>query len=248
MSEWGGAGAGLNQLSTGINGGIAVYGSYVYVADQNNHRIERFTLDASGTPRPEQTMAWGSLGAARGQFDHPQGVAVDPRADSAGDHAVYVADDRNDRIQKFTSAGDFLGEVGCTGTQPGQFRFAYDVGVDAVGNLYAADNNNHRTQVFDATSLLYLRRWGSLGTSPGQLGYPRSLAAVTGAAGGVYVGDTSNNRVQGFGADGTVGPVFGSSGRGAGRFTQPKSVAVRTIVDDEAPRRTLRFVASAASV
>jgi hypothetical protein len=49
-------------------------------------------------PRP----AWGMSSYANGTLSGPNGIAVD----SAGD--VYVADTGNDRIQKFSSAGDFI--------------------------------------------------------------------------------------------------------------------------------------------
>ncbi|HTT96160.1 MAG TPA: hypothetical protein VMF55_15930 [Solirubrobacterales bacterium] len=68
----------------------------IYVADELNRRMQRFT--AWG----EFLGAWGSQGAGAGEFNGPQGVAVD----SAGN--VYVFDRENRRIQKFTPAGQFL--------------------------------------------------------------------------------------------------------------------------------------------
>ena len=82
-------------------------------------------------------------------------------------------------------------------------------------------------QEFDAANFAYRRRWGLLGTEIGRFGYPRSLAGVKGdPAGGVFVGDTSNNRVQAFAPDATSRGVFGINARGPGIFMQPKSVAV----------------------
>ena len=216
---WGTTGTAPGQFQLGINGGIAIRGSSLFVADQNNHRVQRFTLDSTGAPvgTPD---TFGSFGTGAGQLDHPQGVGVD--AD-----AVYVADDRNDRVAKFSHAGAYLGSVGAFGTAGSQFRFVYDAGVDSLGHLYVADNNNHRVQEFDAANLAYRRRWGQLGTAVGQFGYPRSLAGVTGdTAGGVFVGDTSNNRVQAFAPDATSRGQFGINARGPGIFMQPKSVAV----------------------
>ena len=187
------------------------------MADQNNHRVQRFTLDSAGAP-VGTPLTFGSFGAGAGQLDHPQGVGVD--AD-----AVYVADDRNDRVAKFSHAGAYLGKT--TGNATAPFNFAYDAGVDALGRLYVADNNNHRVQEFDAANFAYRRRWGLLGTEIGRFGYPRSLAGVKGdPAGGVFVGDTSNNRVQAFAPDTTSRGVFGINARGPGIFMQPKSVAV----------------------
>ena len=61
----------------------------VYVADQNNHRIQKFTANG------EYVTQWGERGSGNGQFNMPWGLCV-------ADGHVYVADWRNDRIQKFT--------------------------------------------------------------------------------------------------------------------------------------------------
>jgi DNA-binding beta-propeller fold protein YncE len=217
--SWGMHGTAPGQFDTGINGGIAIRGSSLFVADQDNHRVQRFTLDSAGAP-VGTPATFGSLGSGPGQLDHPQGLGVD-----AG--AVYVADDHNDRVVKFSHAGAYLGAIGTTGTAASQFRFPYDAGVDGLGGLYVADNNNHRVQEFDAATLAYRRRWGALGTAIGRFGYPRSLAGVKGdPAGGVFVGNTSNNRVDAFAPDATSLGSFGTNARGPGLFMQPKSAAL----------------------
>ena len=58
---------------------------------------------------------WGSVGNGDGQFYYPHGVAVD----SSGN--VYVADEKNHRIQKFDSNGTFLAKWGSKGTGDGHF-------------------------------------------------------------------------------------------------------------------------------
>jgi sugar lactone lactonase YvrE len=215
--SWGSTGTAPGQFQLGIGGGLAIRGSSLFVADQNNHRVQRFTLDSTGAP-VGTPLTFGSFGTGDGQLDHPQGVGVD--AD-----AVYVADDRNDRVVRFSHAGAYLGMT--TGNATAPFSFAYDASVDSLGRLYVADNNNHRVQEFDAATFAYRRRWGLLGTEVGRFGYPRSLAGVKGdPAGGVFVGDTSNNRVQSFAPDATSRGLFGVNGRGPGLYMQPKSVAV----------------------
>ena len=221
VRSFGSTGTAPGQFQLGINGGIAIHGSSLFVADQNNHRVQRFALDSSGAPTGTP-LAFGSFGTGDGQLDHPQGVGVDATA-------VYVADDRNDRVVKFGHDGTYLGKLGTSGTGGSQFNFAYDAGVDSRGRLYVADNNNHRVQEFEASTFAYHRRWGLLGTEIGRFGYPRSLAGVKGdPAGGVYVGNTSNNRVDQFAPDSTHRGSFGINGRGNGVFMQPKSVAPGT--------------------
>jgi DNA-binding beta-propeller fold protein YncE len=63
----------------------------VYVADQQNHRVQQFT------PTGQFVATWGSQGSDPGQFDALQGVCCD-----ATTGAIYVADTYNCRIQKFS--------------------------------------------------------------------------------------------------------------------------------------------------
>lgn len=248
LRQWGSLGSAPGEFDTGINGGIAVRGSDLYVADQNNHRIQRFRLnadgapeaDAGGTPRPARV--WGSRGTGDGQFDTPAGIAVSPGAQGT----VFVADNRNNRVQRFSADGAFEAALGSFGRGVGQFDSPYDVGVDQPNHLYVADNENHRVQQFDAGSLAFKGTWGTFGNGQAQLGFPRSLTALAGdPAGGVFVGDTSNNRVQAFDASGTFRAAFGESGRAPGNFTIPGGVAVeadgRVLVADTVNHRIQRF-------
>ncbi len=76
---------------------------------------------------------WGTSGEEPGQFREPMGIAVDNEGN------VYVADARNQRVQKFTPQGEFLVTYGTPGTGPGQFEKPVDVAVDADGAVYVSD-------------------------------------------------------------------------------------------------------------
>lgn len=80
----------------GIN---ATEGGTLYVADTGNNRIQKFDSDGNFL------REWGSHGSEPGQFDEPEGVAVD---DTLLKQDVYVADTRNHRVQVFTENGKFL--------------------------------------------------------------------------------------------------------------------------------------------
>ena len=62
------------------------------MVDTNNHRIQQFAADGAFL------TAFGSRGGGAGEFEFPEGVALD------GQGNVYVADTGNDRIQKFAPA------------------------------------------------------------------------------------------------------------------------------------------------
>ena len=84
---------------------------------------------------------WGSGGDGEGEFNMPWGLASD------SDSNIYVADWRNDRIQKFTSDGEFLQAWGGSDAEDGVFNRPSGLAVDADGVLYVADWGNERVQV-----------------------------------------------------------------------------------------------------
>ena len=73
----------------------------------------------------------------------PWGIEVDEKGD------VYVADWRNDRIQKFSSDGDFIWSLGNRGTGSGEFRRPTGIAVDKHGDIYVSDFDNNRIQLFN---------------------------------------------------------------------------------------------------
>ena len=169
---------------------------------------------ATATPTAAPALSGGS---ANGQFAAPLGIAVD------GVGNVYVADNQNHRIQKFSTGGDFLATWGSEGAENGQFRFPGAVGVDGAGSVYVADANNHRIQVFSSDGA-FLRAWGSEGAENGQFNIPTDVAVDE--SGNVYVVDFLNHRVQVFSANGAFLRAWGSQGSNEGQFSYPDGVAI----------------------
>jgi DNA-binding beta-propeller fold protein YncE len=146
------------------------------------------------------------LGTGEGQFNYPQGLAVD----TVGN--VYVADTFNHRIQVFSGEGIFLGQWGGLGTGEGQFNYPQGITVDTMGNVYVADTINNRIKVFSSEGN-FLVQWGDTGTGEGQFNYPYDIA-VDEVGGVAYVADTLNDRIQAFEAYGEppVNEVYNFSG------------------------------------
>ena len=221
-SEFGTFGSAPGQLNPGMNGGLALLGEELYVADQDNHRVQRFQLDGEDRPVGEP-LVFGELGSAPGQLNTPAGLGIDP----ARDHAVFVADDDNDRVDRFTADGAFETLLGEPGGEP--FANPYDAGADLAGRVFVADNQHHRVVRLDAATLEF-QTWFGGGPSdqPGKLANVRGIAVAPGAdaAGGVFATDTSINQISEFGTDGAFIGAWGRDGRANGAFMQPRDVAV----------------------
>jgi tripartite motif-containing protein 71 len=144
-------------------------------------------------PPPQFLTMWGSYGSGPGQFVAPWGLAVD----AAG--YVYVADQYNHRICKFTDAGQFVRAWGSYGSGPGQFNQPGGIGADATGRIFVADYGNNRIEVFTSEGA-FLNVFGSGGTGPGQLLHPYDVAV--GPSGTVYVADHDNNRIAEYDGNG----------------------------------------------
>ncbi|MBV7338824.1 tandem-95 repeat protein [Chloroflexi bacterium TSY] len=209
LLKWGTTGSGDGQFNNPIGVAVDSVGN-VYVADGNNHRIQKFNSSGGFLTK------WGTQGTGDGQFDFPRNVAVDS-ADN-----VYVVDQNNDRIQKFDSSGGFLTKWGSSGSGNSQFGLSTGVAVDGADNVYVVEW--HRVQKFNSNGG-FLTTWGSEGFGDGQFFVPEAIAADS--AGNVYVVDGFlSNRIQKFGSSGGFLTTWGSSGSGDGQFNSPTGAAV----------------------
>ncbi|MFA4948715.1 MAG: hypothetical protein WC674_09445 [Candidatus Krumholzibacteriia bacterium] len=188
------------------------------------------------------TRQWGNEATiGEGVFSYPKGIAVD----AAGD--VYVTDNWNNDVQKFTADGAFLLRWGGAGSGDAQFDFPEKIAVDEDGYVYVVDGGNNRVQKFSPGGSFILK-WGSEGTGNGQFRSPVGVAASGGA---VYVTDGRNNRVQKFSSAGDFLGVWGEYGAGPGQFNGPMGIAVNpddgsVLVADCQNHRIQRFSAEGA--
>ena len=84
----------------------------------------------------------GSGGYGCGEFSYPEGIFIKG-------HALYVADKGNNRIQKFTKDGLFLGMFGQRGSALGEFNQPVSVIVDQGDRMIIADQGNNRVAILD---------------------------------------------------------------------------------------------------
>jgi hypothetical protein len=96
-------------------------------------------FDATG-PRAKRIAMWGTPGKAPGQLHYPYDLALDGRGH------VYVLEYGNNRVQKFTLDGRFLGCWGRGGRQEGEMHNPWALDLDSRGRLHILDSNNHRVQ------------------------------------------------------------------------------------------------------
>jgi PKD repeat protein/sugar lactone lactonase YvrE len=219
LSKFGSSGSGDGQLNHPAGIFCDVGNSRVYVADRDNNRIQKLSTTGSFV------LAIGSSGSGDGEFSHPMSAAKMPGIGGDYQYKIYVTDTDNNRIQLFTTDGDFFGKWGTSGSQNGELNSPRGIAINNTGSVYVADYNNNRIQKFNPDGS-FVSAWGSFGSANGQFNGPYYIAIDNNDNGAVYVTDSNNHRVQKFTADGGFVGAWGSQGSGDGQFNVPKGVCV----------------------
>jgi DNA-binding beta-propeller fold protein YncE len=154
---------------------------------------------------------FGSFGSADGQFRSPSGLAIDPAT-----HNIVVADQTNDRVQIFDSAGVFQSAFGSFGSGNGQFSAPAGVAIDqTTHDIVVTELNGVRVQIFGSNGN-YLSQFSHVTIPDG--------VAIDPITHNIVVVD--NTRVVIFDSTGVLLSAFGTPGKGNGQFNTPIGVAI----------------------
>jgi peptidylamidoglycolate lyase len=113
----------------------------VWVTDVGSHQV--FKFDRRGTLLMKLGEA-GIAGNGPSHFSYPTDINV------TKDGSFYVSDGYgNSRVLKFSPTGEYIFEWGRKGNKEGEFKLPHAIALDNDENIYIADRENNRIQVFD---------------------------------------------------------------------------------------------------
>ena len=118
----------------------------IYVADCDNHRIQKFNS------RREFLHKWGQYGSGNGQFNQPIAIAID-----SNDY-VYVTERYNTRVQKFDLNGNFIKVIGF-GTGSDYLYGTQGIAVESDDDIVVL--NGHRISKYSSNGN-FIRSWDHL--------------------------------------------------------------------------------------
>lgn len=170
----------------------------LYVADANNHRIIRFAINSTSGDNGTVVAGGNGAGNTINTLKYPWGVFSMPSVSSD----LFIANYDGHSVTRWTpgaTSGTFIaGTPGVSGANPTQLYNPMGVKIDVFMNVYVADANNHRVQLFCNNNQTgsTIAGNGAAGNSPWQLNQPRNVAFDSEM--NLYVSDNTNRRVQKF--------------------------------------------------
>jgi len=141
----------------------------------------------------------GGVGTAPGQFQQPEGIAVD------ADGNLYIADTGNNRLQKLSASGQVQWVYAPSGTQalvqPVDVKLAPDGSVYVLNKNYTAAKLSAAGQLISTFSLRF----------PGSITYDQTTGLGIDSANNLYVVSSRLQAVQQYDAQGVYIGAFGAS-------------------------------------
>lgn len=130
----------------------------------------------------------GSKGSATGYFSTPYGVHFHQETQQ-----LFVSDSSNNRIQIFTSNGEFVNSFGTHGKANGQFSWPLGLCV-CNDRIYVSDNMNNRIQILDLEGS-FVSSIGLNTKTHTQLLTPYDICCDGDL---IFIADSGNKRIQVF--------------------------------------------------
>ncbi len=197
----------------------------IWATDDGTHSVTKWTQDGQllltiGTPNTPKRR-WSNE-----PFNRPTHAAVSPKTGF-----VYISDGYgNNAVHKFTPEGEHVLSWGGPGVDPGQFIRPHNVAIDKDDNVFIADRECHRIQVFDAN--------GKFQHEHHNVHRPDGMCL--GPDGNIYVGELNQidgllegcpgmgHRVSILSPSGALLARFGAEeeGEGPGQFIAPHGITV----------------------
>jgi sugar lactone lactonase YvrE len=140
------AGNGSQQLNVPCGIYLDEYNSYLYIADSNNHRIQRYYL--GGTLNATTVAGGNGPGTSNNLLNVPRGVYLSKKTG-----AMFIADFNNNRIQRWnpgaTSGVTIAGKSYLSGASAKLLNGPSDLILSLNETyLYVSDSANNRVQRF----------------------------------------------------------------------------------------------------
>ncbi len=187
-------------------------GGYLYVSDQQNHRIQIY--DVTGTPNYIATIGeTGVTHTDNSGFNQPMQIAFDSL------QQLYVMDWANQRVQLCTSSSPwtawncapFFGVTGESGNDASHLNWAMSIGIDSSDNIFLGDGLNFRVLKCNTggTCASFAGVPGERGSDNAHLGFPTGVTADTEH---LYISDANNARIQVFSSAGVYEDTLGYTG------------------------------------
>eukprot|EP00731_Ephydatia_muelleri_P008269 Em0004g607a len=141
----GSSGSGDGQFSS--PSGISIKGDVLYVADTDNHRVQKLTSSGKFLHK------FGKEGSGQGQLNRPLAVIID------SNNKLIVSDCDNHRIQIFNENGGWLLTIDGKGSGNHSFQSPWGLALDPQGNIHVAACGSNTIKVFTKEGV-YVRRYG----------------------------------------------------------------------------------------
>jgi len=153
----------------------------------------------------------GRVGAAKGQFSAPKGIAF------SNHHGyVLIADTQNRRVQVFDPIGNWQFLI-----QNSEMQSPVGIAVDNAGKIYVVDSGDCKVRVFNTNGTM-ISSFGGKGSTNGLM---KSVTGISVSNDKVYIVDNENFRVNVFNINGTYQTYIGKYGEKPGEYKNPYSVA-----------------------